>query len=43
MKRLKMIMCVFGFSYVLRFAFDLAISFDMMKFSDMLTNYPGAT
>ena len=33
MKRLKIIMGVFGFSYILRFLFDLIISFNMLKFS----------
>ena len=43
MKRLKIIMGVFGFSYILRFLFDLIISFNMLKFSQLLTDYPGGT
>ena len=43
MKRLKIIMSVFGFSYILRFLFDLFMSFSMLSFCDFVTNFPGFT
>ena len=43
MKRLKIIMSVFGFSFVLRFAFDFIISLYITIFTDFVENYPGTT
>ena len=43
MKRLKVIMGVFGFSYILRFVFDMLISIQMSMFCIFVTDYPGFT
>ena len=41
MKRLKIIMSVFGFSFVLRFAFNFIMSLYMVQFASFLYSYPG--
>lgn len=41
MKRLKVIMGVFGFSYILRFVFDLGMSVSMSAFSGFVSSHPG--
>ena len=40
-KRLKVIMYLFGASYLLRATFDLIISYHLVRFYDLSVNYPG--
>ena len=43
MNRLKVIMCVFGFAFLLRFTFEFAMSFYIAEYIEVLDNYPGVT